>query len=214
MRSTKLKRMPGNRGKCPFAGALAVPLLTGCVMTDPRLTIRETQYSGAAQPPAAVRASGLPTWDDVSYWAGDGLGGPAHVKIDLEEQRAYFYKGGRLAGISTVSTGREGYCTPPGSFRITQKERNHRSNLYGKYVDTDGDVVARDVDVRKDPAPRGTKFLGAPMPNFMRFNGGIGMHAGYLPGYAASHGCVRLPPEMARHFFDNVSIGTPVTVVN
>jgi hypothetical protein len=197
-----------------LAAGIFAELFAGCATTDPKLTSRDVQYLGGVSQGAERHERGFPRWDNTSYWDGDELNGPAEVRIDLEEQRAYFYKGGRLAGISTVSTGREGYCTPPGTFRITEKKRDHRSNLYGKYVDANGDVVARDVDVRRDPAPPGTKFLGAPMPNFMRFNGGIGMHAGYLPGYAASHGCVRLPLEMARHFFDNVSIGTPVTVVN
>jgi len=206
--------MMGTQGKCLLSGALAGALLTGCATTDLRLPSRDTQYLGAEQSPAASRDSGLPPWDNVSYWDGEGLNGPAHVKIDLGAQRASFYKGGKLAGVSTVSTGREGYNTPPGTFRITEKDPDHRSSLYGNYVDTNGNVVVKDVDVTEDPAPPGTRFLGAPMPNFIRFHGGIGMHAGYLPGYAASHGCVRLPPKMARHFFDNVSIGTPVTVVN
>jgi len=193
---------------------LATALLVGCATTDSRLTSRETKYLGAEQPVVASRESGLPPWDNVSYWDGQGLDGPARVEIDLGAQRAYFYKGGKLAGVSTVSTGREGFNTPPGTFRITQKNANHRSNLFGDYVDAAGDVVVKDVDAHKDPAPPGTKFLGAPMPNFMRFHGGIGMHAGYLPGYAASHGCVRLPQKMAQHFFNNVSDGTPVTVVN
>ena len=50
------------------------------------------------------------------------------------------------------------------------------------------------------------------MPHFLRFNYGIGMHAGYLPGYAASHGCVRMPKSMAQKFFEHSEIGTPVIV--
>jgi len=206
--------MTGTQRKCFWSGAFAIALLAGCATTDPRLTSRETQYLGAEQPAAVSRERGLPPWDKVSYWDGQALSGPARVEIDLRAQRAYFYKNGKLAGVSTVSTGREGFNTPPGTFRITQKNADHRSNLFGDYVDAAGNVVVKDVDARKDPAPPGTKFLGAPMPNFMRFHGGIGMHAGYLPGYAASHGCVRLPAKMAQHFFDNVSAGTPVTVVN
>src|SRR5260370_41640900 len=67
-------------------------------------------------------------------------------------------------------------------------------------------------DVTKDPRPRGTVFRGAPMPYFLRIQGGIGMHAGYLPGYPASHGCIRLPKEMAVHFFQNAPVGTPVAI--
>jgi L,D-transpeptidase catalytic domain len=206
--------MTGSQRKGLLSDALAMMLLAGCATTDPKLASRDAQdFDRLTQAGQTLKRDSSPR-DNTFCWDGDGLSCPAEVRIDLDEQRAYFYKGGKLAGISTVSTGRDGYCTPPGTFRITQKQPHHRSNLYGSYVNGDGDVVATDVDVRKDPAPPGTKFLGAPMPNFMRFNGGIGMHAGYLPGYAASHGCVRLPPKMARHFFDNVSIGTPVTVVN
>jgi hypothetical protein len=60
--------------------------------------------------------------------------------------------------------------------------------------------------------PPGCRFVQAPMPYFMRFNGAEGMHAGYLPGYPASHGCVRLPKEKAIAFFEAVEVGTPVTV--
>jgi lipoprotein-anchoring transpeptidase ErfK/SrfK len=50
------------------------------------------------------------------------------------------------------------------------------------------------------------------MPNFMRVTGGIGMHTGYLPGYAASHGCIRMPHHMSEHFFENVKVNTPVII--
>lgn len=125
-----------------FVGAA----LAGCVTTDQRLPSQETQYLGAEQPVVASRESGLPPWDNVSYWDGQGLDGPARVEIDLGAQRAYFYKGGKLAGVSTVSTGREGFNTPPGTFHITQKNANHRSNLFGDYVDAAGDVVVKDLD--------------------------------------------------------------------
>ena len=62
------------------------------------------------------------------------------------------------------------------------------------------------------PLPAGAKFVNAPMRYFMRFTEGIGMHAGYLPGYAASHGCVRMPADRAAAFYQNVEVGTPVTV--
>ena len=151
--------------------------------------------------------------DGSSYWNGDHLSGSPSIKIDLRSQRAYFYKGSQLAGVSPVSTGRPGYPTPAGSFRITEKSPNHRSNLYGDYVDARGGGVKANVDIRRDEAPPGAKFRGASMPNFLRFNDAIGMHAGYLPGYPASSGCVRLPEDMARHFFENAPPGSPVIVV-
>ena len=70
-------------------------------------------------------------------------------------------------------------------------------------------VSDADVDMR---VPRGGKFIPAPMHYFMRFHGADGMHAGYLPGYPASHGCVRMPEQMAIAFFNAVEVGTPVRV--
>ena len=73
-------------------------------------------------------------------------------------------------------------------------------------------MVNDNADNRVDKVLPGQIFYNAPMPYFMRFNGGIGMHTGYLPGYAASHGCVRMPHHMAEKFFDNVEVGTLVIV--
>ena len=150
--------------------------------------------------------------DNISYWNGDGITGQPHIVIDLENQRANFYKGHRLVGVSVVSTGREGYDTRPGKFRVMDKDIDHASSIYGDYVDHFGEVVVENVENGRDPRPRGTIFRGAPMPYFLRIHGGIGMHAGYLPGYPASHGCIRLPKSMAAKFFENAPIGTPVQI--
>jgi lipoprotein-anchoring transpeptidase ErfK/SrfK len=139
------------------------------------------------------------------------LKGRAYVKIDLSEQRATLYRSGIAIAGSRVSTGKQGYPTPAGSFRVTQKKKHHRSSIYGDYA-RDGQIVKANVDSRKGGRPPGSRFLGAPMPYFMRFNGSIGMHAGNVPDSPASHGCVRLPPHLARAFFRHVSIGTPVRV--
>jgi lipoprotein-anchoring transpeptidase ErfK/SrfK len=142
------------------------------------------------------------------------MSGKPTVKISLGEQRAYFYKSGKLAGISQLSTGREGLNTPIGKFAIQQKDVNHVSTKYGDYVDAADNVVKPNVELGKDPMPPGSHFKGAPMPFFMRIHGGVGMHAGYLPGYPASHGCIRMPEFMAEEFFKSVSVGTPVTITN
>ena len=93
-----------------------------------------------------------------------------------------------------------------------QKDKDHVSNQYGDFVDAQGNVVVPNVSV-KDQRPPGTRFKGAPMPYFMRItSGGIGLHAGYLPGYPASHGCIRMPEFMAENFFKSVTTGTPVTI--
>ncbi|MEP6955519.1 MAG: L,D-transpeptidase family protein [Chthoniobacterales bacterium] len=171
-----------------------------------------TQYLGGVYGSGAV-ASSAPQ-DSVSYWDGDGVAGSPSVKIKISEQKAYFYKGGELVGVSQLSTGREGLDTPIGTFKISQKDKDHASSKYGDYVDDAGNVVVPNVDVTKDPKPPGTHYKGAPMPYFMRIVGGVGMHAGYLPGYPASHGCIRMPEFMAANFFDAVSSGTPVTITN
>ncbi len=171
-----------------------------------------TQYMGGVYGQGAVSTSA--PQDTISYWDGDGVSGKPSIKIKLSEQRAYFYKGGKLVGISQLSTGREGLDTPSGTFSITQKDKDHVSSKYGDYVDGTDNVVVPNVDATKDPKPPGTHFKGAPMPYFMRIVGGVGMHAGYLPGYPASHGCIRMPEFMAENFFKEVAGGTPVTITN
>ncbi|MEX2961615.1 L,D-transpeptidase family protein [Microbulbifer sp. TYP-18] len=148
-----------------------------------------------------------------SWWRHGAGGGAAHIRIDLSEQAAYFYKGGRLVGMSPVSTGMAGHRTPTGSFRVSEKKLNHRSNLYGHYVSRRGYVLRSNVDVRRHRRPPGSVFRGASMDYMMRINGAITMHAGYVPGYPASHGCIRLPWHMAQVFFANAPMGTKVSVV-
>ena len=65
----------------------------------------------------------------------------------------------------------------------------------------------------RDRVPPGGKFDPSKMTWYLQFYTALGMHAGFLPGYAASHACVRMPEWMARHFFENAPVGTPVTVV-
>jgi lipoprotein-anchoring transpeptidase ErfK/SrfK len=184
-------------------------LLVAACGEDPRYSAR-TQYLGGVY----GGTEGGPPRDTVSYWDGDSVNGSPSVKISLGEQRAYFYKGGVLVAVSQLSTGREGLNTPLGHFKITQKDKDHVSSLFGDYVDSGGNVVVPNVDVTKDPKPPGAHFRGTPMPYFMRIVSGTGMHAGYLPGYPASHGCIRMPEFMAEDFFRSVSVGTPVTITN
>ena len=108
------------------------------------------------------------------------------ANVSISTQTMTVMHRGAVVGRWPVSTARRGKVTPTGSWSAKWLSRNHRSSRYD----------------------------GAPMPYFIRFRGGIGMHAGYLPGYPASHGCVRLPKDMAAHFYHNVEPGTPVDVVN
>jgi lipoprotein-anchoring transpeptidase ErfK/SrfK len=193
--------------------ALAAASLVGCAGHDRRLTSSTTQYLLSGGQVVQKKSGGVV--DTVSYWDGDGVAGSPSITIDLREQQARFYRDGRLVGVSLISSGREGYDTPTGNFTIMQKSKDHVSNLYGDYVDGGGNVVVANVGVKRDPKPAGTQFRGAPMPYFMRITpGGVGLHAGFLPGFPASHGCIRMPERMAEIFFANVSQGTPVRVVN
>lgn len=138
--------------------------------------------------------------------------GKAAVVVSLSQQRAFLLRGGEEVAATRISTGREGYDTPTGRFRVIRKDQDHRSSLYGEYVDASGTIVKPNVDVRKQSRPPGTRFVGASMPYFVEFKPGYGLHAGHLPGYPASHGCVRLPYWRARQFYQAVHLGTPVIV--
>ncbi len=161
-----------------------------------------------SSPPSAL----VPNVNRESYWGGDAMTGSPSVRISLSRQRAYFYKGGALAGVSRISSGREGLDTVTGHYRILEKDREHRSSLFGDYLGADGEVVQKDVDTSKDPMPPGATYQGANMPNWMRITGATGMHTGFLPGYPASHGCIRMPDFMAAAFFRSLEVGTPVSI--
>jgi len=157
-------------------------------------------------------ATVLPHPTPGGWWEGEGAHGEARIVVHLNEQKAFFYKGKRLVGESTVSTGKKGFSTPPGHYSIVSKDKDHFSSEFGDYVDRAGNVVVQNIDVRKDRCPKGAHFDPAKMPYCMHFNGGYAMHQGYVPPFAASHGCIRLPPGMAEKFYNNAPVGTPMTV--
>ncbi|MCX8474556.1 MAG: L,D-transpeptidase family protein [Sphingomonas sp.] len=115
------------------------------------------------------------------------VGTPIKVVVAIRQQQALVYQGNRLLGVTTVSTGAPGYETPLGEFTILEKKVFHRSNLYSN----------------------------APMPHMQRLTwGGVALHAGQLPGYPASHGCIRLPRDFARQLYDLTAMGGTVMVVD
>ena len=124
-------------------------------------------------------------------WMGEAVTtGPVVMVVSITEQRAYVYRNGILIGATTVSTGRPGHPTPTGVFTVLQKQKEHRSTIYD----------------------------GAPMPYMERLTwGGVALHAGGLPGYPESHGCIHLPSEFAQRLFEispngmTVVIGTEAT---
>jgi len=120
-------------------------------------------------------------------WQEEEAAGQVRIVIDRSQQRAFVYRGEQLIGVSTVSTGKKGHITPLGTFTILQKAARHRSN----------------------------KYSNAPMPFMQRLTwDGIALHAGPLPGYAASHGCIRLPWAFAKKLFAETSLGVIVDVVD
>lgn len=137
----------------------------------------------------------------------------AHVIVSLTKQRAYLMTGEEIAIDSPISSGKRGHGTPSGSFSVLEKDKDHRSSIYGDYVDSKGRVVRAGISARIDSAPSGTHYVGASMKWFMRLTGeGVGMHVGILPGYPASHGCIRMPEPAAAAFYSHVKVGTPVRV--
>lgn len=111
--------------------------------------------------------------------------GPVAIIVSIPEQRVHVYRNGVRMAVSTCSTGKPGHETPTGIFTVLQKDKHHRSSTYNN----------------------------APMPNMNRLTwSGIALHAGKLPGYPASHGCVRLPLEFSEKLFEITHLGTPVII--
>jgi len=136
---------------------------------------------------------------------------PLAIEIDLSEQKAWVLQDGQRIYETAISSGRSGHETPTGEFTVLEKDIDHKSSLYGRIVDGQGRTLIPDAD--DDMAvPAGGKFVQAPMAHFLRFDGPIGMHAGRLPGYPASHGCIRLPPGKAALFYNIAELGTPVRI--
>ena len=157
----------------------------------------------------------IPAKEDTPTLTPAGSG----IVVELDQQRAYVYHGDKLLAYTKLASGRPNYRTETGSYVIGQKDLNHRSTLYGNFVSAKtGSVMMGDVTCGFDPTPVGGRFEGSLMKYFQRFstpNGrmtAMGFHTGVLPGYAASHGCVRLPDGMASWLFANIPLGTPVII--
>lgn len=142
----------------------------------------------AAQASAAVATAGSTLKPGEFHWQADGAStGSVLVAVSIPDQKLYAYRNGALFAVSTVSTGKPGHATPSGAFPIMGKHREHYSNLYNN----------------------------APMPFMQRLTqDGIALHAGKLPGYPASHGCIRLPLAFARLLFGVTQRGDMVVVTD
>lgn len=138
----------------------------------------------AAAPEAAVDPKKLKPGQFI--WQPDRApDGPVVIVVSIPDQIVTVYRNGVRIAVSTCSTGRPGHATPTGTFVILQKDVNHHSSLYDD----------------------------APMPYMERVTwGGVALHAGNLPGYPASHGCVRLPRAFAQELYAVTHLGTTVII--
>jgi hypothetical protein len=180
-----------------FSGLCAA--LTSCAVPS------TTNTAGKAAPPAP------PLYE----WHGDAMQGPTSVKIRLDEQKAYIYRGGQEAGWTMLASGKSGHDSPTGTFSVLEKCEQKYSNTYGVIENSEGRIINGDAQAGVTPVPPGCRFVGASMPYWMRLTSyGVGMHAGIIPdpGMPASHGCIRLPPAMAQKLFSVISEGSKVVV--
>ncbi len=140
--------------------------------------------------------------------------GPVQLVIRLDEQRIYIYRNRILIGYSQISTGKEGLVTPAGKYKVLQKDKDHKSSKYGSFVSVASGNTVNDSASAGQKAPSGTRYEPSPMPYFLRItNDGVGIHEGYLPGYPASHGCIRIHPDMAPRIYEVVPLGAEVTIM-
>src|SRR3984893_3205364 len=134
------------------------------------------------------------------------------LEIDLTNQEAYLTDHGRVILSAPICSGRPGHETPTVNFRVTDKDMNHASSFYGFFGDpATKQIVVPDADIDMK-VPTGLEFVQAPMRYYVQFQPAIGLHAGFLPGRPASHGCVRMPDEYAVAFFQAATVGMPVIV--
>ena len=164
-----------------FAAALSVGVAVPLVTSPPVVAQGATK---SAQLQLAKDAEKLKPGEWLLY-PNIAPTGPVLVYVDLGRQRATIYRNGVRIGVSTISSGKDGYETPTGVFTILEKDKDHRSRTYDD----------------------------APMPFQQRLTWkGVALHAGNLPGYPASHGCVRLPMEFAKKLFELTPMGGTVVI--
>lgn len=135
------------------------------------------------------------------------------IIICLPQQRARLYVNGRVAYDWPVSTGTDGHETPTGTFRVIEKNKDHKSNRYGKFVNAAGKTTDSNADASKG-VPEGMTFQPAGMPNWHRLTlDGVGIHGGkVIPGRRLSHGCIRTPYKVAAKLFEYTVMGMPAYI--
>ena len=184
---------PIQQGQLPQAVPADAALVTPAAPTQssaaPRVATPPTVKPPIATPAAKPRKKGpVDALKPGQFiWVKqDVYEGPMKIVIVLDTQRIYVFQNEQLIGFSTISSGKKGKETPIGIFNILQKNVDHKSNLYSN----------------------------APMPFMQRLTwDGIAIHGGDLPGYPASHGCIRLPMVFAKALFGVTQMGQEVVVL-
>jgi lipoprotein-anchoring transpeptidase ErfK/SrfK len=191
-----------------------IPLIRSLAMVAALLSLSSCAHPVFQKKEETIKAAEPPP---LFSWDGASISGKPKVVINLEEQKARIFDNGIEVAWTYVATGTDSHPTPTGVFRISEKKVDKKSNTWGIIVDSSGDTVNWNANSRSSNIPEGGRFVGAPMPNWMRLtNGGIGMHGGPIPnpGSPASHGCIRLPYAMAERMYEELPSGTPVTIMN
>jgi len=194
---------------------VAAAALSGCATFEQMQNPQARQAARMREQHAAFRAK--EGWSELTYRHPELLkratAQNSAVEISLQDQRGLLLVDGAIAMDFPVATGKASHPTPKGSYKILEKKEDHKSNLYGHIVSSEGETVVSDADSRDHAVPQGGRFVGAPMPYWMRLTtAGVGMHVGYVPGRPASHGCIRLKKDVAVELFGILDLGSPVTV--
>ena len=172
----------------PPAPALPAPTIAAPTIAAPTIATPAVLPALSPPPPLPIDLDHASLKPGQFLWLPEiSLSGPMVIVVSIPEQKAYVYRNGVRIAVSTVSTGKKGHETPTGVFTILQKHKDHHSSLYND----------------------------ASMPFMQRLTwDGVALHAGKLPGYPASHGCVRLPEDFARKLYDVTDFGITVIIAN
>jgi hypothetical protein len=152
------------------------------------------------------------TWTNVQLLPGTNPSN-SWLRIDLAKQRGMLMKGEEVVLDYPISSGKASHPTPPGKYQILEKVVDKSSNKYGRMYDAEGNIVNRDANAFEDEVPEGGKFVGAPMPHWMRMTwDGVGHHIGPVKRYPASHACIRGPSQTMPTVYSKLKVGSKVVV--
>ncbi|MCU0782342.1 MAG: L,D-transpeptidase [Akkermansiaceae bacterium] len=209
-----------HRRLATLAALATALLLANCAHQQPAPTYTEDGKFINPYPPGTYdHFKAEPTYPKtMAVWKNEELlakTDPSNstLHILLGPQRGLLMNGDEVVMDYPICSGRNGYETPKGEYKILEKIVDKESNRYGRIYNADGVCVNSDADILNDPVPEGGRFDGAPMRYWMRLtNDGIGHHIGPVKRYRASHGCIRGPAGAVPTVHHKVALGTKVIV--